>query len=51
MQDGFAAERIRRQEDYKNMEGRLSAKMAESFRSEQQARQQAQNEIMNFKNS
>ena len=46
MQDGFAAERIRRKEDYKNMEEMMSAKMQEGFRSEQQARRQAQNEIM-----
>ena len=46
MQDGSAAERIRRQEDYKNMVETMSGKMEEGFRSEQQARQQAQNEIM-----
>ena len=39
-------ERSRRQEDYKNMEETMSAKMEEGFRSEQQARQQAQSEIM-----
>ena len=46
MQDRFAAERVRRQEEYKNMEENMSAKMAEGFRNEQQARQQAQIEIL-----
>ena len=38
MQDGFAAESLRRQEGYKNMEETMTAKMEEAFRSEQQAR-------------
>ena len=36
----------RRQEDYINMEEAMTAKMEEGFRNEQQARQQAQKEIM-----
>ena len=40
MQDGFAAERIKRQGDYGNTEETMSAKMEEGFR------QQAQNERM-----
>ena len=58
MQEGFAAERTRRQQDfdiesqkrrddYNNMERTMTAKMEEGFRNEQQARQQAQEEIMN----
>ena len=46
MQDGCAAERIGRQEDYQNMEETMSAKMDGGLRSKQQARHQAQNEIM-----
>ena len=53
MQEGFAAERSRRQQDfekrrddYNNMEKTMTAKMEEGFRNEQQARQQAQKEIM-----
>ena len=46
MQDGFAAESLRRQEDYRNMEKTMTAKMEEGFRSEQQARQLAQSEMM-----
>ena len=53
MQEGFAAERTRRQQDfeiesqkrrddYNNMERTMTAKMQEGFRNEQQARQQAQ---------
>ena len=52
MQDGFAAERIRRQEDFateslreqddfNKMEMTMTAKMEEDFKSEQQARQLA----------
>ena len=44
MQDGCAAERVTRQEEYKNMEENMSAKMEEGFRNEQQARQQAGSE-------
>ena len=51
MQDGFATESLRRQEDYRNMEMTMTAKMEEGFRSEQQARQLAHSEIMKgFKN-
>ena len=46
MQEEFAAEKDSRREDYTKMERKMSAKMEEGFRSEQQARQQAQNEIM-----
>ena len=46
MHDGFAAESLRRQEDYRNMQKTMTAKMEEGFRSEQQARQQAQSEMM-----
>ena len=53
MQEGFAAERTRRQQDfdiesqkrrddYNNMERTVTTKMEEGFRNEQQARQQAQ---------
>ena len=35
MQDGFATESLRRQEDYWNMEKAMTAKMQEGFRSEQ----------------
>ena len=56
MQDGFAAARIRRQEDfaietlrrqdgYHKMEKAMTAKMEESLKNEQLARQQAQNKI------
>ena len=45
MQEGFATESHRRQKDYRNMENTMTAKMEEGFRSEQLARQQAQNEI------
>ena len=41
---GFAAERSR--EDYNKMEQAMTAKMEEGFRNEQQAREQAQKEIM-----
>ena len=55
MQEGFAAERSRRQQDfdiesqkrrddYNNMEKTMSAKMEEGFKNDQQARQQAQKE-------
>ena len=46
MQDGFAAESLRRHEDYRNMQKTMTAKMEEGFRSEQQARQQAPSEMM-----
>ena len=46
MQDGFAAENRRRQEDYTKMEEAMTAKMEEGLRNEQQARQQAQNDVM-----
>ena len=46
MQDGVAAERIRRKEDHKNMEEMMSAKMEEGFKGEPQARQQAENEML-----
>ena len=46
MQDGFATESCRRQEDYKKMEEAMTTKMEEGFRNEQQAREQAQKEIM-----
>ena len=56
MQEGFAAERSRRpqdfdieshkrRDDYHNMEKTMTAKMEEGFRNEQQAKQQAQKEI------
>ena len=32
MQDGFAAERTRRQEDYNKMEKTMTAKMEEGFK-------------------
>ena len=58
MQEGFAAERTRRQQDfdiesqkrrddYNEMERTMTAKMEEGLRNEQQSRQQAQEEIMN----
>ena len=40
MQDGFSAESCRRQEDYKNMEAAMTAKMDEGFKNEEKARQQ-----------
>ena len=46
MQDGFATESCRSQEDYKKMEAAMTTKMEEGFRNEEQARQQAQKEIM-----
>ena len=46
MQDGFAAERHRRQEDNRNREKTMTAKMEEGFRSEQQARQLTHSEIL-----
>ena len=46
MQDGYAAESRRRQEDYNKMEEAGTAKMEEGFRNEQQARPQAQKQIM-----
>ena len=46
MHDGFAAESLRRQEDYRNMQKTMTAKMEEGFRSELQTRQQAQSEMM-----
>ena len=46
MQDGFAAERSRRQEDYSEMEQAMTAKMDEGFRNEQQAREQSQKDTM-----
>ena len=57
MQEGFEAERTRRQQDFEiesqktrddsnNMERTMAAKMEEGFRNEQQARQQAQKERM-----
>ena len=60
MQEGFAAERSRRQQDfdiesqkrrddYHNMEKTMTAKMEEGFRNEQQARQQAQKEIPSYR--
>ena len=45
MQDGFAAESRRRQEDYNKMGETMTAKMEEGFRNEQQVRQ-AQKEII-----
>ena len=42
---GFATERLRRQEDYRNMEKTMTAKTEEGLRSEQLTRQEAQNEI------
>ena len=45
MQDGFAAEGLRRQEDYWNVRKTMTAKMEEGFRIEQQARQLAQSEM------
>ena len=46
MQDGFAAEIIRRQEDHKKKEKTMTAKMEEGSRTERQATQLAQNEIL-----
>ena len=46
MQDGLAAEIIRRQEDHKKKEKTMTAKMEEGSRSERQATQLAQNEIL-----
>ena len=57
MQEGFEAERTRRQQDFEiesqktrddsnNMESTMAAKMEEGFRNEQQARQQARKERM-----
>ena len=46
MQDGFATESCRRQEDYKKMEEAMTTKMEGGFRNEQQAGEQAQKEIM-----
>ena len=45
MQEEFAAERNSRLKDYTRMEQKMSAKVQEGLRSEQHARQQAQNEI------
>ena len=56
MQEGFAAERTRRQEDietesqkrrddYNGMEQKMTAKMEDGFKGEKMARQQAQDEI------
>ena len=42
MQDGFATESCRRQEDYKNMEEAMTTKVEKGFRNEQKAREQAQ---------
>ena len=51
LQDGFATDSCRRQEDYKKMEEAMTAKMEEGFRNVKQARQQTQEEIMaGFKN-
>ena len=46
-QQDFDIERQKRRDDYNNMEKTMTAKMEEGFRNEQQARQQAQKEIMN----
>ena len=46
MQDGFATESCRRQEDYKKMEAAMTIKMDEGFKNEEKARQQTQKEIM-----
>ena len=45
MQDGFATEGLRRQEEYKNLEEKMSAKMAEGFKNEENARKLVQNEL------
>ena len=45
-QEDFATESLRREDDYNKMEKTMTAKMEEGFKSEQQARQQAQSEIM-----
>ena len=48
MQEGFAAERTRRQEDSETaskMEQTMTAKMEDGFKGEPMARQQAQDEI------
>ena len=51
MQDGFATESCRRLEDHKKMEEAMTTKVEEGPRGEQQAREQAQKEIMDgFKN-
>ena len=42
MQQEFAPERNSRHKDYTMMEQKISAKMEEGLRNEQQARQQAQ---------
>ena len=46
MQDSFAAESCRRQEDYKKMEVVMTAKMDVGFKNEEKARQQTQKEII-----
>ena len=46
IQDGFATESCRRQENYKKTKAAMTAKMDEGLRNEEQARQQTQKEIM-----
>ena len=46
MQDGFATESCRRQEDYKKMDAAMTTQMEEGFRNEEKARQQTEKEIM-----
>ena len=46
MREGFDTEGARREEDHKNLEEKMSARMEEGFKNEQQARQQIHSEIM-----
>ena len=55
MKESFANEKVRRKEDYKNLEENMSSRMEGGFKNElqarQQARQQIQDEVMQrFKN-
>ena len=50
MKEGFATERVRRKEDYQNLEEKTSARMEEGFKNEENARKLVQNEleVMNY---
>ena len=42
---GFATEGVRRQEDYKNLEEKMSARMKEGFKIDENARKLVRNEV------
>ena len=45
MKESFASEKVRRKEDYKNLEENVSPRMEGDFKNELQARQQARQQI------